>query len=1282
MIAAAPSVLLRAADPRTPAVELLGACAEPPAGERGRARASRARLPRHALDRMLRINPRRGGAAAIAAQVLLVLLAAVPAAADPPALTAELLVAHPGLAAGEFDAVREDWLVALEAEPDSPLALAAARLLGHQEGLAVRGLDPARLEALLPRVPDGRASLELRGLLHTEVRRRRFSEEPHPLPGDLYSEFVRGWRVLGPVGPLDDPAPLYADPPPPGPERELRASYPAPAGGTLRWRPLERPRNQSWVRPDNEIYPDDGGLGYLLAFVRPAGLAAGTAVRLEVLTPGGEFRASWNGVTVMDRPAEGPHRREERFEAPVVLGPGWNALLISFANGRGGPIGARLLDAGGAVLALEEAPWDGGEPPAFAASGAPAPGLPERPAAGGPFAPHLETLLEALAGRADRALAAEPPSSDPASLGPWLRVRHLALVEARHLPAEVLRRLKLEVETRLGELDLFYPEVQARRLLRLLDEDQPLEALATAEALVAHAPENALLQHLRNLALMELDLRGSLARPEMLALVEREPELAPALLTLADLSERRGDPAGALELGLRALAADGNQEDARRLVFQLLERGTAADGERLERWLAAWRAEQPGDSEPERWLARLWRRRGDPASLEALEELLREETHRRPHHPGAWSSLASYLTGLTEPARDAEALEAWTRVLALDPGWPRARRTAAHLGGPDEVRRFFETFAPDVEEAVRAAAAEGIAGTASVIEALDAALIYYFPDGSSHRRTHTYSIATTRGGTETLHESPAFANTRVARVIDAGGEIFEPILVDDAWVWPSLDPGDAVEMVHDSYRRGIPGRAPDPGGWRFTSFEKPFVRSRYVVFLPDGMAGEWRAFHYDGLHEEIPFAGGTVHVWLTEDRPRQPEEPARPSYEEILPWLQYGEDRPLDPRIHAWRASLGHRGALPADVRAQLESVLTQRFAAMPASELPAALYDFATAHVLEFESEGDVTDVWTLRRGDPLLLLAALWEVAGIEHEWALLEDVVAPELHPEPVVAFEGQRGFSVPCLRLPGRDGGAPTWVILPPGARGLRFGRVPDELAGVRVLVLGAGGERFEEIPRALVEDSWALDLEVTYALQEDGSARVSGRFRVSTAEGAVLREQIAQLEPQQRAQAARSLVGGNVPGLDLERWDFPGLSDRGGDFVLTFEGRAPRFLRGRGAEREAALGLPSPGLSTGLGAAERTWPLALRIASRTRARIRLEPGPSWQLGTGPAPFAEERRGFRYALDVTEDAGSGARTYERVLEFRGLWLEPEEMPGFLERVGNLEREERRPVAVAPN
>ena len=1070
---------------------------------------------------------------------------------------------------------------------------------------------------------------------------------------------MREWRLIGPLGPLDHPAPLRVTDPG-GPEVAPRATHPSSWGEDLAWRPFRRQPHSLLLFPTRELAYEGSGVAGLLAWVRRPAAGDGSDLALEVLASG-PVQVWWNGTLVHEELVRALGEDEDRVVVPVTVHDGWNALLLRFPNE---PVGlaARLVTRDGGRADVEELPAD-----------AELPELRSSPA-GRPFEAEprpdgfdrVAWMLEQVArGRPDRALA-EPEPEDEAVLRPWLWVRYRALDRAPYLPSEVRRRSLLAVEERMEATGGVFPETRAARADRLGDEDRPAEALAEIDALLAAHPDVPAFHLTRAGALAELDPEGELSRACFAAMARRFPRHAGGERGLAGLCERDGDLAGARLHWRRALMLAGHLPAVQMGAAEILARAGGAGRDALVAELERWRSEETGNPRPTLLLRRIHAIAGDDA---ALERLLVAEHARRPDRTDPAMDLARFLASR---GRVDEARDLFAGVLERKPGEHDARGAIALYGLEDPAERFFAAFAPDREEALAAGTDVRDASTA---ELLDSGIVYLYRDGSSHHRFHTITVALDRKGTELLHEERVEEHVRMARVLKTDGTVIEPMEVAGSWVMPSLEVGDAVELVWDEFTLGRPAVPPNLGWWRFSSFEKPFVRSRYVVFVPDGVPGELKSFHFDGEHEEQRWEDGTAHVFLAKDRPRQREEPLRPSYEEILPWLQYGGDRPIEHVEGLWLDRIEELTHVPADVAVELGAVVDGLDPELGPLERAEALWGVVTDRVLDFSGLPFASHVWLLRRGNPTFLFAALLERAGVPFEWAVLEKGVAPELDTEPARAFANRTGFDVPVLRIGGAGaGGGPVWHV-GGGGRGERFGSVPDAMAGARALVLGTGGARFEEVPRDGLADSWDSDLAVTYTVAADGAAAVTGSFRITTPRGTIVREQVSQAGGVQRDAVARNIVGQLVPGLDLTEFDFPGLEERGGPLALSFAGRIPGFVRDESGEPLANLRLPPTQLSTGLGAAQRTWPLALRASNRERVRARIVPGAGWRVVGGPVDFATEREGFRHVLEVA--SGDEAWEWRRRFEIRGLMVPAEEMAGFLEEAGRREREESRSV-----
>ncbi|QDU85070.1 hypothetical protein Pla163_21950 [Planctomycetes bacterium Pla163] len=1183
-------------------------------------------------------------------------------AATAPALTAELLVGHPGLFGGRYDAVRSDWLAALAADPRSPLAQQAVASLLDLEGLCPEPIPLATLRELRDAVVDGRARDLLAQLEQDAVWRTTFSKSPARLRPRTDLDEVSDWFVVGPLGPLDRYEPLWGPQPNDGPARTWRTAYPTDFGTEVEWKHVAA--REGTLDPDGHVHPSVGGELYLAAWFE-CELESAT-IELYANFP---VQVYWNGELALEDLHGGLTEGDDLHTFGVDFAPGPNALVLRCDNGYAGMVRARVLALDGTLAAGEVRSVASIDAvPAAYPDARPHATPPQRIASVGPdgadgFEQALAILEHRHDGTLDEALTVAEPV-ETGAVGAWLYQRYFALANCVHLPDEVQRRRQMELERRMDELDLAVPELAQNRAFRLLEEDRPGEALEIARELTERHPDVPRFATLEFEALSALDPTGTL---ELLAVRERlaRHEDADTLGRLASRSYARNDRPAALALHERAARLDGRSSAGHaNSVLGLLSSGGRSDLERALEWIATWRAADPDA----RWLddeeASVRRSLGDTAFY---EQHLRSRIADFPFDAGLQAALGDHLL---EQGREAEARDAYLAALDLDPSDTALRQTVGELGVPDPAEDFFRAFAVD-REAVLAHARDEVTD-ASTSLALDGRMVFVRPDGSFHVRDHTITTAHDRTGTEMLHESPVADEPHVAQVLDVDGGTYEPIVVEGSWVMPSLDPGDAVELVFDNHVSGTLGVAPQLGRWMFESFEQPYLLSRLVVYLPDGTPGRFELHAFEGTHEtkrwETPAGPGTVHVFETRDMLRLPEEPARPANSNLMQWLEYGEDIELAHLTEERRRNLSFTTSLAADVELELRA-LAQRVAAdRPARERARALYDAVADHVLEFAGDGDTTDVWTMRRGRPLGLLAALFELAGVEFEWAVPHPQLPDDLAPVSFDPFVSRDDFGEPLIRLaPASEGVEPTWLLVPEGGRGLPFGRLPQVMAGGRVVVLGADGPRFESLPAPSTD---ALDeTELAIQLADDKSATVTGSVVLRDLQGPALREALSQAEPEQREQWLRQFVAQKVGGIDLESFEFVNLDVRGADLELRFAGTVQRFVRG--TRKSPYLKDPVPGwsLARSLGSSDRVWPLNLLVDQSQRVRITIRASDGYALPTEPESAVLDRPGLLYSVRRAP-AADGALVIERDVALRGLRVAANDVGTFLAELGAVE------------
>jgi predicted TPR repeat methyltransferase len=239
---------------------------------------------------------------------------------------------------------------------------------------------------------------------------------------------------------------------------------------------------------------------------------------------------------------------------------------------------------------------------------------------------------------------------------------------------------------------------RARYVLGLsaLMQRRPADALAQMERAAAGDPANAQYHFGRGACLASLGRVDESVQAYRRAL-ESKPAFFEAAANLGNVLENAGRFAEAAAAYRQALAVRADEP----LVLnglgrcELEGRNLAAAAAALERALAL----RPDFATAMNNLANVVGRLGD---RERAVRLLRDAVRLRPDFAEAWEALAHRLYMMHD---DAGALEAFDRVLALDPSNGLARHTRDAMAGaaaqraPDEyVRRFFDSFAPEFDQ--------------------------------------------------------------------------------------------------------------------------------------------------------------------------------------------------------------------------------------------------------------------------------------------------------------------------------------------------------------------------------------------------------------------------------------------------------------------------------------------------------------------------------------------------------------------------------------------------------
>ncbi|RME74959.1 MAG: hypothetical protein D6776_04185, partial [Planctomycetota bacterium] len=574
------------------------------------------------------------------------------------------------------------------------------------------------------------------------------------------------------------------------------------------------------------------------------------------------------------------------------------------------------------------------------------------------------------------------------------------------------------------------------------------------------------------------------------------------------------------------------------------------------------------------------------------------------------------------------------------------RETAWILGAPDPDTVVRERSIPLEQVLATAPSATAFPGAATVC-LLDHTISLVQSDGSRVDTVHQVWRVEAPAGIERYHTLQLPGEVLVLRTVLPDGSRWEPIrTAENAEIlMPRLAPGAVIEAA---YRQVLPAsrRGLDTGVFFFgdPGLTEPFVRSRWELRLPRGLAWEQRRHAMPAPTVERRADGSSWLVWERRDVARREPEPLQPPPEQIVPWARIVTPPSWDDLAERLRDGplTGLTKPSPELERAARELGGSD----LPARERLERIVRYVRDRVRRPGGERQASRVLAEGAGWRLPVIAALCRAQGLRAD--LVAATLGPGFAPPRDPSLPSLEWFRDVLLRVELPETG-PVWLTN--SGRLAPIGYVPRRFEGGLVLALDPTlGVTFDRIPQAAEQAHESRShLEITL------SGLDAGIVLRSTVRGLwQLKERIARTP---RARLATGyvapLLSRPFPGFELETFDFPSLEKAGAPLVLHATGRVPRWLRPRaGSER---VRLPHNGfeplpLSRHFASLdERHFPLVFTDATVRLEEVEIRLGPDWRLERLPPGDAE-------VTEIGTLSLSYADRGDRILVRRRLSLHP--------------------------
>lgn len=467
----------------------------------------------------------------------------------------------------------------------------------------------------------------------------------------------------------------------------------------------------------------------------------------------------------------------------------------------------------------------------------------------------------------------------------------------------------------------------------------------------------------------------------------------------------RPDDGGAMRHAYTVLGELGRGAQVRAAFREFMPERLGGDARRVGRRL--WQLGIAAvDEDESQWLGLCAEMLGDPAASAA--QLLR---------------LAHQLC---ERGHVDRAAQAYRAVLARTPDDRVARQCLGELGVEASPGAAFARFRRDGRAAIAALQQSERTHGAMATTLIDQRLVEVLADGSQVVEVHELRRLNDPDGVAAYSDASAVAEADevlLLRTIDAEGNEYVPVQVDDGYAMPRLEPGVFVEWRYRTFVAAPEDGVPEIEPFLFGSTSDELLLSELVVIRPRG-AGVLQLRHrgFDGPSEVVALdAGREALCFRRRDVAQVVQEPAMPALSRLVPVVAAGDDRGADEVLRNWAFALRSMVQPTPRIRERVASLLdgvegdVERFD---------RLHHWCHAEIASGRSQS-ANETLVQMQGNRVQLLLAMLATAGFELQPALCESMRADLFDDGAPLFDDASVLFDEWCVRVP-LAGRAPRWL----------------------------------------------------------------------------------------------------------------------------------------------------------------------------------------------------------------------------------------------------------------
>lgn len=617
---------------------------------------------------------------------------------------------------------------------------------------------------------------------------------------------------------------------------------------------------------------------------------------------------------------------------------------------------------------------------------------------------------------------------------------------------------------------------------------------------------------------------------------------------------------------------------------------------------------------------------------------------------------------------NAAAVRSLQQALQLDPDQPHVREWLAelHEGARDDA--LFAPYRRDGAAVAKAFVAGERENGASTTIVVDQRIVAFAADGSSTSEVHELRRINDQAGVEAFGESAGLGHTDdllLVRTIGADGTEWVPSRVNDDYSLQRLQPGAFVEWRFREHGAAPGADALSNGLFHFGGGHEPCALSEFVLITPPDGRGELRTRNLGApVRDEALADGRRLRVYRLENIEALPQEPFLPSFAEILPCLQFGEDALPFAELRGQTVGLFWRTRVSQPIR----DVAQELFAKCTDDHQKAKVaWEWCQQNVEDGQAD-NALDTLARKKGSRVLLTVALLRASGVT-----VRSFGCPEVRPEfrdgREELFADTSGVGAPGAAIVlGSGERIPLFSDVP---RHWPLGAVPAFRGGVTGWLVGETGLEPIVLP---VADGAMQSIRV------DGRATVTGRDVVvkATVElgdlpGFGLAQRIRDLKQNVQKLAARQVAQQIFQGWRVDQAAI--LDEPGKPLHLEVEvKRAAVQTRGDGFVAQLPMA-PSKLVTRYGDRSERSQPYRFTVDEETVWNIAFDPGEELRIARVPEPVAVHAEALQFTQVCAQ--GEHGLVFERRVRVSPRTIAVADFAAWLRGLGEADRAEQATI-----